>query len=253
MADRDHDDALLRTLGAVAAEHERAGHASPWEALARGELSPEEAARLERLATEDPEAARLLDAHRPLGEGARARITAELAAKLAPRRAWAPRAFVAASALAMAAALVLMVTRGPSSHALPEYALDVSGTSALRGPAGEAERAPGAPCVLVADARASFEVVARPGEAEPGAVVARAFVVRRGEPVPWPRELEVSPKGSVRMLEPASALVGATELAIVIGRPEHLGPAEAVTKARGDAGSGPGWQVLRCAIHEPAE
>jgi hypothetical protein len=199
--------------------------------------------------------------HRPLDAAAQARIVSELAANVGPaergakvlRPRWGPRAYVAAGSLAMAAAVLLLVTQRRSGEALPGYALDVSGESTMRGPASAAERPAGERCVLRADTRGSFELLARPDEAAAGDVLARAYLVRGGSAEPWKDDLDVSPKGSVRIVEPASSLLGASELRIVIGRPEHLGASDALAKARGEETAGSGWQVLRCAIEERGE
>jgi hypothetical protein len=89
----------------------------------------------------------------------------------------------------------------------------------------------------------SFELVAQ-GEKPPGPIVARAFLVRGDALLPWPGDLELSPQGSVRIVDSATKLIGATELRLVVAR----SPGDAEARARGSETSGRGWRVLRCAI-----
>jgi hypothetical protein len=272
------DDKLLRTLGTLAGEAERDPSASVWERLLRGELAASEVAELEQLAARDEEAASMLSLYRPLDATVREHIASELAAHLAepgvaitaasataaststtpstvarPRPArlqpWRARVYAASAAgLALAAGVALFVTHGAEPASLPLYALDVSGAATSRGPSASAPDTSSGACTLHSSARGTFELVARTEATEAGAVTARAFLVRGGETTPWPGALEVSSAGSVRILDSAERLRGATELRVVVGRKELLAPDEALAKARGAARSGRGWQALGCAI-----
>ena len=236
------DDSLLASLGAVAS---RQRQRSTYERVATGEVSREELAELERLAVEDPDARVLLEAARPLDEAALERIANAVAARVSPvrrLRRWRRRIGMTAGGLALAASIALwrMSDRGSG---LPLYALDSSGAASSR-----ALPRPVVACVVRADQRGSFEVLARPNDAVEGTLAAQAFIVRHGEVEPFSGNLEVSAKGSVRLTGENRNLIGASELRVVVGRPHLLEPADARVKAREHSESGHGWQVLRCAV-----
>lgn len=276
------DDELLRKLGTLSArqddDRDRDRDAAQWERLLRGELSASEVAELERLAERDEEAAMMLSLHRPLEASVREGIVSDLAAHVtsdrapapAPTRApaparseptrlsaWRARAYTVGAGVALAAGVALLVTRGGTPAALPLYTLDVSGAATSRGPSPEpAAGTLAAACVLHANPRSTFELVARtdvPGTTGAGPIAAHAFVVRAGATTPWSGALEISPSGSVRILDSAALLQGASELRVVVGRKEQLAGDEALAKARGTARSGPGWQVLGCAVVPAAD
>ena len=81
-----NDDSLMRELGRVAAEEERAEDArfAIWERLCAGELSPEEVAALARQAETSEEARLAYEAFRPLGPEFEARIEARIVRALQP-------------------------------------------------------------------------------------------------------------------------------------------------------------------------
>ncbi len=260
------DDKLLRRLGAVAADVDEANGplSSKWERLLRGELSADEVTELERAAETDEETAMLLSAYRPLDAGVREHIAADLVAhRAAPRgiarveatasvtapSRWGARAAAITATLALAAGVAFYVTRAPAPEPLAVYALDVSGSSTSRGPAAT-EHQPLKPggCVIDASTRGSFELLARTEGPSAGNVAAYAFLIRaEDEPQHWPGALEVSASGSVRILESVELLRDARELRIVITR-AHVSAEDAREKARRAPTSGPGWQVLGCAI-----
>lgn len=257
------EDQLLRALGATAAEQNLEGQRSRWEAHLRGELSAEEAAESEREALLDPEVAVLLAAHRPLDAAVRERIASALASRLAasqgrpvgrvlegPTR-WRRRTAGAVTALALAAATALAVSKGTSIESLPSYALEVSGEQETRSGSRASEPRDAATCTLRAGDDGSFELLARPADRVGGAIAVQAFLVKGGEVTPWPGHLEVSPNGSVRVLDSSLALAGASELRLVIGRAGLVTATDAPAKAKGVANGGRGWQVLRCTVVSP--
>ncbi len=266
------DDKLLRALGHVAAEEKRSTEPK-WEKLVHGELSNEEIAELEKLAAVDEEAEALLVTHRPIDEEGRQRIVDALAANLAPaenlaspvnvappvrpvgdlasrrekRVGWQRRIAPAAAIVALAAGVVLFLKREGEPE-LSLYTLNVSGTSTARGPESAEQRGP---CVLSSSQPGSFELLARAETAIGGPISARAFLVKGVETVPWEGSVEVSPSGSVRILDATTNLVGARELVLVVARKEVVSDVEASKLAHGTASSGRGWQVLRCLV-DPA-
>jgi len=178
-------------------------------------------------------------------------------AREAPRGARIYRFTAVAGSVALAACIALVAMRslprgpglpgGPSGTGLPGYDVDVSGESDTRGPAAAPPDPSRGPCVLRASEQGSFELVARPAGSTAGAVDARAFLLRGGSLVPWVGALDVSPSGSVRILDASTRLVGASELRIVVGRREAMTPEAALEIAR--AGSAEAsFRVLRCAI-----
>lgn len=262
------DDKLLRSLGAAAAAQQREGEGSTWERVVASKLSTEELAELERLADTQPETRELLAASRPLDADARGRIANALGDALANRPApststastaprpssvlrparWRSRVGLVAGGLALAAGVALFVGRS-GEGALPPYFLDSSGIASSRAGAG---MAPPASCVLQAGPRGSFELIARPNDAVTEPIAARAFLVRGNDVAPFPSDLEISPKGSVRLFDESRKLTGATELRVVVGRRGELSPTDALVKARTTSPSGRGWQVLRCAVETDA-
>jgi hypothetical protein len=282
MADDKDKDGLLSSLGQIAAEAERAGEASEWERLARGELSPERVAALERRAEEDEDVKALLIASRPFDAAAKERIAGALADAIAEQRArekdngvsgakrvaavasrrqdepqspapapdnvrrlrWRSRVPIVVGAVAIAAA-VAFVLRPSASGDLPLYAIESSGASSSRAPSTSASSA----CVLHTSATGSFELVVRANDAVRGAVVAHAFALRGKELVRVASEIDVSETGSVRLSAANETLEDASAIVIVVGRPEVVGPAErALAKAKTNATSGAGWQALRCTV-----
>jgi hypothetical protein len=235
------DDKLLASIGALAA---RQGERSTWERVVTREASAEDLAELERLAAADPEARALLEASRPLDDLAQERIARALTARLSPaRRPMRSRIGMAAAGLALAAGVALFFGLSDRETGLPLYALDSSGAATSRAPAAAAVA-----CVVRADTRGSFELLARPNDAVVGPIAAKAFIVRGAEVQPFEGDLELAAKGSVRLTGENRALTGASELRIVVGRPDLIGPTDARAKAGAPSASGRGWQVLRCSI-----
>ena len=256
------DEELLRRLGKVAADQAHDGERSPWERLARGELSDDELDALERAALESADGEELLAAARPIDARAQERTVDALASHLAaarpidaraqertvdalathlaparPPARWRARVVVAAGGLALAASVALLFL-ARSTEPLPVYALHASGAASSRGPAPAGASADDAPCVLHASASGSFELVARPDDAVQGSLDARAFVVRGGEVHAWEGALAISPQGSVRILDENRKLAGAEALRLVVGRPQQLAPERALALARGAGGPG---------------
>ena len=269
------DDELLRKLGTLSAHQDQDQGCDPtaaqWKRLLRGELSVSEVADLESLAERDAEAAMMLSLHRPLDASVREGIVSDLASHLANERvpaappapepaeptrvgAWRARAYTVGAGLALAAGVALLVTRGGTPAALPLYTLDVSGAATSRGPAPPpGAGTPAGACVLHANPRGTFELVARTDVTGAGPIAAHAFVVREGATTPWSGALELSPSGSVRILDSGALLQGASELRVVVGRKEQLADEVALARARGTARFGPGWQVLGCAVVPAAD
>lgn len=176
-----------------------------------------------------------------LDDLARERIVAHLAAKIPRRRKPSRGPYVLAAGLAVAAAVSFAITRAFAPDPLPEYAMVTSGESTSRGPSSAV---PGG-CVLHARDKGSFEVLARTQSTRvDGPLVARAFLVKGPDVVPWPGEVEVSPQGSARILGANEQLAGAQELRVVVARRAD----DAMTRARDSEPSGRGWQVMRCSI-----
>jgi hypothetical protein len=225
MSDDDDQEKLLRALGAVA--------------------------RRQSSSSAEPSS----EASAPLDAAARARIADHLADHLErPARASPPVGFarwrstfgVASAIVALAAGIALVVTHGSSGDPLPAYVLVGSGTSTERGPS---EREPRS-CVVRASAIGSFEIVARPDESVHGEVVARAYLVRDRQLVVAAFVPEVSSQGAVRLLGATSALVGASEVVFVVGRPGAIPPADTLASHALPA-SGAGWRAIACAV-EPS-
>jgi hypothetical protein len=250
------DDEILRKLGNVAAEQERESCASPYEALLRRELPSAAADELEARAREDEDVARALSAYRPLDDARIDAIALGLASRARPiRTSRRVRALLATSSALAAAALVALVTRSSGFRgaresaepaALPVFVLEASGASSMRGGTGGAATADPS-CVLPAAAAGFFELVVRAEEPPEGPIAARVFLVRDAAIVPWAGAMEID-GGSVRVIDAAARLLGATELRIVVGRPEVIG--RAAELAEREEPSGAGFQLLRCAIVE---
>lgn len=223
---------------------EEAREAERLEALARGDDAPPSSpSELERACA-------------PLDDAAVDRIVAR-ASKGAPNAKVvrvAPSRFrravlVAAGPLALAAAVALYVTGGPTTPALaelPVYAVTARGESIERAAVDPAS----SPRVRVGSGAGRFEVVLQPERAVTSPVVAFAFVVREaGEPEAAPFEVEVAAGGSVRVRGETARLVGFAELRVVVGNPEVLS-SEGIALARARTPSAParGSRALSIAI-----
>lgn len=254
------EDIVGRTF---ALAREEAADDGAWEAVARGDASPEVRAELERRAAADAEVAAILEASAPLGDDAAERIAARIErdrpeeaevvplaavkARAAQARSGATiarRAAVLVAPLALAAALVLYVTAGPGGGAaLPEYTVAAAGEQAMRGPSEAA-----AVLRLGASPDARFEIVARPATAAADPVVAYAFAMGEGEPSPVEARIDVAQGGAVRVAGAARALAGAREVRLVVGAPDAIGRFDGAL-ARATSGDGDARvRVLRIAI-----
>lgn len=227
MPTNEDDDRLLRRLGALAKDQER-------------EPTAEELAELEGVASLDADAQDRIAANLEKQMGGKGGMVVR------PAR-WRAQVGVLASGLALAAGVALFMSRS-GTDAVPLYALDTSGAASVRGPSTPSSGATATTCVLRASSLGSFEVIARPHDPVDGAIGAHAFLLRGGVVESFTTPLEISPQGSVRASGENQRLVGASELRVVVGRPSELGPDDALSKARGTATSGRGWQMLRCTI-----
>ncbi len=227
------EDELMTRLGEAA--RDRAGEEDDevWEQLAAGLLPPERLAELERQAAGSPEIALRLRTFRPLDAGFKDRVARGLGAPAAPvpvRPRRAARWVGAAAGLALAAGLLVMVSRPPPS-ALPAYTLSAQGDSALRGD----PQAPSQPLTLSPSSR--VQLLLRPAQPVDGEVAARLYTSTGGVPAQWDAPLERSPEGALRLSAPASAIPRGgdrpTALLVFVGRPGALpsSPAEAARLA----------------------
>jgi hypothetical protein len=233
-------DKLLAALGRLAAEQEREG--AKWESTVRGDTSPDELF--------DPHRDEgLLAAARPLDEAARERITKNLVGKLSPakyavkRARWSSRLGMAVGGFALAASLGFLVLHD-HDEPLPFYSFDPTTLAKSRSPAPHTATRP--PCALRADARGSFELVARPETAmKERKVTARVFVLRGSTLSPWAGDVELSDSGSVRVFGSNESLLGATELRVVVDLTSDTHPLEDRARAAVD---GPTTRVISCAV-----
>lgn len=211
-----------------------------WEAVARGEATEAELAELERRAKDDPEIAAMLEACRPLGDAAEARIAERLGEpKVVPitaakkKAGAAARVAILAGPIALAAAVLLHVTVGQRAGGpdLPGYGVSATSEQAMRGPAAAASS-----LRIGGGADARFTILARPERAAAERVVAYAFAVPDApgaDPSPLDAKIEVAPEGSVRITGAAHALRGAREVRLVVGAPASVGRFDdALSRAR---------------------
>jgi hypothetical protein len=225
MSDDDVREALSLVRDHVRAE--RADDAA-LEALARGDESSPQVVKLVERAANDREAAALVDASRPLGADAEERIAARLSPKpmVSTSAAAAPKpgrvlAFVRRSAvyvapLAVAAAVLVYVGRGDTTHAsLPDYSVVATSEKEMRG--ADPAAAPHTQLELRGGTDAVFELVVRPATSVPVKVVAYVFAIGEGEPNAVDAKVEVAPEGAVRISGRARALAGAREVRVVLG------------------------------------
>lgn len=250
------DDALLDRLAALALEERRSEGLDPrWDALAAGELAPDELARLEKQAEGSTEIAMALCAFRPLGADFERRISERIGeeraasigelrgptptdetssrseaaaggAKVLPmrrrsvaRRVWVP--------LAAAAALAVVFLRPAPLDPLPLYEARLAGVSEQRS-ASEPGRAPLEATRLIPGSR--LELVLTPEEAT-GEDVAVALFQQLGgtfESValaPGVRP-EVSPNGAIRLVgtvgDEIALAGGVSTLWVFLARPGDL-------------------------------
>ena len=253
------DELLAATVDAAKYDRERDAHEERLRAYAEGRLSRDEVAEAARAAGVDGDLEDELRAFRPIDASARERFALRAVEQLAAPRpaATAPptrpltapavtpdagtrtlrRVALAASAIALAAAFILVVRTRDGG--LPPYEVAfVGGDQALRGPtavdAGVHKFSHGEP----------FRMVLRPRTALGGDVAAKLFLRRDGDVRAWDAPVDVSSEGAVRIVAPLDTLPAGTygdwELVVVLGRRESL-PASAADL---DASARPGVQRI---------
>jgi hypothetical protein len=252
-----NEDRLLRELGHLAKEEERAEKSrldERWDRLAAGTLTTEEEAELLALAETSPEAREAYEAFRPLGPEFQARMVEKIAAELPkpkpkPKkkesRDWlrwfrrpAGRIGGWVTAAAAAAAVIVRVLWPPLGP-IPDYQMgDVTGgSSEMRGEQAE-DFAPGD----------SIEVVLHPEtEARLGRLEARLFLLRGRELRRLETRNTFDPGGAVKMaadLDP-DLQPGEWTLWAVVGRPGDLpDPAELPALAGRDGARQRDWVAV---------
>lgn len=248
------DDDLLDALGRAARNHDPL--ADPrWDALARGELSDEE---IKTLAEGSAAARDAVEAFRPLGEPARARLTEQALAALGAQNPAAPaevvrvhrprRALIALLAACLAATVAfVLLRRNDAQHPLPAYALSLEGGDRpfrVDTPSPDEPR-------LAPGSRLSFSI--RPAADVKGAVEARAYSIRDGVVAPCRPRIEIAATGAILVTGTREELFpgigpGRLEIVILVGRPETLPErTPAAPELAPDAPTRP-FQVLRAAV-----
>lgn len=241
-----NDDRLLRELGLLAREEERAEKArfdERWDRLAAGTLTAEEEAELRALAETSPEAREAWEAFRPLGPEFQARMVKKISAEL-PKKwpEWLLKfpavrigGWVTAAAAAAAVIVRLLPPPAPIPAPLPDYQIaSITGSpSAKRGEQEEiAQFAPGDRCTVIL--RPDTEVT------EAKTLEAQCFLVRGGERRPMEVHSHFEPSG-VGKLDgsiPHDLQPGLWTLWAVVGRPGELpDPAELQSPSAKDEGN----------------
>jgi hypothetical protein len=168
---------------------------------------------------------------------------------VAPASRWRRWAALVVVAGALAAAVALYLSGGPTApslSALPAYRVTAHGESVALAPSDPASAAR----LRIGSGVGAFEVLLRPAEIVAYRVVAYAFVAAEaGEPRAAAVELVVSPDGAVRVSGPVSALGDAAELRVVVGSPDVL-TSEVAARDRARTPSSPsrGLRVVVVAI-----
>lgn len=219
-----NEDRLLRELGDLAREEERANRArldERWDRLAAGTLTPEEEAELRALAETSPEAREAWEAFRPLGPEFQARMVEKIAAELPKERRarllpFRPAVRIGGWVTAAAAAAAVLVMLLRPGVPLPEYTIAsvAGGFSEIR---GEQPRdfAPGD----------RIEVRLRPAqESRPGRLEGRLFLLRDRELRSLETGIETYPGGAVSLKGALGPDLdrGTWTLWAVVGRPGDL-------------------------------
>lgn len=274
------DDDLLRRLAEIAGEEEEEPRRDRrWEALAAGELSPEEAEELRREAAESAAAKARHEAFSPLGPDFRARVVTAIqqqregegeTEEAAPpprivrdvgdRRPPAPprrRGVLRWAAAGLAAAALLAIALWPHGQPpLPAYAARLAGGV-------ETMRAPDGPVDPVASAGEptrfapgnAFELVLTPAEPVTGRLTVATFVLPPGGvPRPLAVPAELSEHGAVRLAGRVGSGVdlpaGASELLVAVGRPGRLPPPDNLVEllAERPTRDGRGWVAWRLPV-----
>ncbi len=139
-----------------------------------------------------------------------------------PAPSWQRWAVLVVVALALAGAVTLYLTGGPTAPSLrelPAYRVTARGVRVDLAPTDPSSSAR----LRLGAGATSFEVLLRPSEIVPYRVVAYTFVAAEaGEPRAAAVETVVSPDGAVRVTGAVSALTGAAELRVVVGAPDVL-------------------------------
>jgi hypothetical protein len=269
------DERLIRALGGLEREEDAPLRGDPrWEALARGELSPADAAALRAEAGRDAESQAALDALTPLDDSELDRLAdgvedvmvssrgesgpspsarapaADARAPVVPishvappppvsRTGWAAGVL---ATIALAAGLAFVFRAQPPG--LPAYELALAGgDQELRAPSPAG--AAGLPRV---HAGSTLDLVARPEHAVAGPVEARAFVAREGRLTPIAAPLSQSTDGAFRLRGTREALFagasGTIEIVIVVA-PSGALPSSTATLRELEGGAA---QVLRRSV-----
>ncbi len=114
-----------------------------------------------------------------------------------------------------------------------EYSVSVAGRVEVE---RAATRAPSS--TLQAQAGAIQEVILRPSAPIASPVEATVLVVREGRPQPLGVGAEVTDRGVVRFTVDGDALLGASEVRVILARPQTLSPATARSRAVGEGDEG---------------
>jgi hypothetical protein len=217
------EDRLLKDLAHVAREEKTKDPDRSWDALAAGELTPEEIARLRDEADRSPEAAAAWEAFRPLGAEFRGEIVEQAKRRLKAngvhRRPWVRWSLPPALAAALA---MLVVSHWGGGPALPSYDLRLAGSVQGERSAERSLPPSGAPAVFARGNR--FELLLTPAHAAGDSIEARAFIVAgdRVEELPAPPPAR-SADGAVRFIGVVGDDVllpdGAFDLLVAVGRP----------------------------------
>jgi len=231
-----NEDHLLRALGQLAREEERAEKARldpRWDRLAAGTLTADEEAELHALAESSPEAREAWKAFQPLGPEFQARMVEQIAAEL-PKKGkvlpFRPAARIGGwlTAAAAAAAIAVMLLR-PAAH-LPVYTAHLEGgAQTFRG--SEPAPASGQPVFFPGS---QLTLVARPSEPVKGRKLeTRRFLSPQtgtGDLTPWTPEPQIGEHGSVRLRGTLGQEIrispGAWTAWVVIGRKGRLPSAD---------------------------
>lgn len=186
-----------------------------WDALARGDLSPEGRAELEEAARRDPLAREAFALFEPLGAAAERRYAARIEAEIARRRRrgrarrWAQPVV---AALAMAAGAALFLSRSGGDPALPAYAIAAAGIEERRGEHEEQ-------AIAVAEG-SRLVITLRPETPAAGPLAARVLLVQDGRVQSLDTAVTISPDGAVRCVATIGALrIGEARAVAIVGRP----------------------------------
>jgi hypothetical protein len=219
------DDRWLRELAQVNREEDtedRSRLDERWDRLSGGELSPEEEAEMRALAETSEEAREAYEAFRPLGPDFQASVVQAIQEQARPSvpaklLTFPSRTHIAGWSTAMAAAAALLVVFARPPAPLPNYQMEISGVSPLRGEEnGTAEVpifVPGGLCKL--GLRPETAASPRIGELE-----ARCFLARDQELRTLEVRSQFDPGGAVKMegTLPSDLQPGGWTLWAVVGR-----------------------------------